>query len=202
MLWAAVLLLQVAPLQILTRFLPLPEAGKPYAVQLRATGGVPPYRWSADKLPSGLQLDAATGELSGQPPAPFSVVIHVRDSAAPAAELTRLLTASAGPPLDLEWRPPPVGGSGQVSGGVQVGNGTGKIITLTVIAVAVNEIGKAFALRYDHEQLAPDAATPDLQFTVALPPGHYTVHVDAVAEIPEFGEIYRDRLERPGIVVE
>lgn len=200
MLWAAVLLLQAAPLQMVTRFLPLPQPGKVYEVQLRAKGGTPPYTWSA-KLPGGLQLDANTGRLYGRVPEHFSMQVHVSDSSTPPVEITRLLTASAGPPLEMDWRPPPVLSGDRLSGGVRVGNGTGQSITLTVIAVAVNEIGKAFALRYDHEDLQPEAATPDLQFSVTLPPGRYTVHVDAVAEITQRNQIYRDRLEQPGLVI-
>lgn len=200
MLWAAALLLQIAPLQMVTRFLPLPQPGQWYEVQLRATGGTPPYTWSA-KLPVGLQLDASTGRLFGRAPAHFSLEVHVSDRSTPPVEIARLLTASAGPPLALAWRPPPQVAGEEISGGLRVGNGTGQTITLTVIAVAVNEIGKAFALRYDHENLAPEAATPDLRFEVTLPPGRYTVHVDAVAEIPQRNQIYRDHLEQPGLVI-
>lgn len=203
MLWAAALVLQVAslqPLQMVTRYLPLPQPGQWYEVQLQATGGKPPYAWTA-KLPPGLHLDGNTGRLYGQAPAHFNLEVHVRDSSAPPVEITRLLPAGTGPPLDLSWRPLPGLRGEQLSGGVRVGNGTGQSVTLTVIVVAVNEIGKAFALRYDHEDLLPQAATPDLHFTATLPPGHYTVHVDAVAEIPARNEIYRDRLEQPGLVI-
>jgi hypothetical protein len=71
-----------------------------------------------------------------------------------------------------------------------------------VIVVAVNEIGKAFALRYEHLTLPKGAETPDLKFDSSLPLGQYTLHADAVGEVPAKNAIYRDRREIPGLVIE
>jgi hypothetical protein len=48
---------------------PLPNAaiGAAYSQTLQATGGATPYTWSATGLPAGLQVDSATGILSGTP---------------------------------------------------------------------------------------------------------------------------------------
>jgi hypothetical protein len=58
-------------------------AGTPYSVVLAASGGTPPYLWSsAGGLPTGLNLNVATGEISGTPTAPggYRFTITVTDS--------------------------------------------------------------------------------------------------------------------------
>lgn len=56
-------------LQIVTSSLPEGTVGMPYQHALVANGGVPPYAWAtvAGTLPLDLQLDAATGIISGTP---------------------------------------------------------------------------------------------------------------------------------------
>jgi len=44
-------------------------AGKPYTAQLAASGGTPPYTWSAAGFPAGLSMDSSTGVISGVPEA-------------------------------------------------------------------------------------------------------------------------------------
>jgi len=78
---------------------------------------------------------------------------------------------------------------------VTVTDGTNTDFDLTVIVVAVNEIGKAFALRYEHLDLKANAAPSEIDFSSSVPRGAYVVHVDAVAEVPSKNAIYRQRLQ-------
>lgn len=54
-----------------------------FSQTLSASGGLPPYTWSANGLPSGLALDANSGTISGTPVAAgaFSFAVTVTDSA-------------------------------------------------------------------------------------------------------------------------
>jgi hypothetical protein len=77
----------VTPLTISTSSLPGAASGQPYSATLTASGGTTPYTWTATSLPSWLTLAAATGALSGTPPAggTFTITVQVTDSSAPTA---------------------------------------------------------------------------------------------------------------------
>jgi uncharacterized protein (TIGR03437 family) len=61
---------------------------QPFSQGCAATGGTPPYHWSANGLPSGVSIDPATGLIGGKPAAagPFTATITVTDSSSPVAE--------------------------------------------------------------------------------------------------------------------
>jgi MYXO-CTERM domain-containing protein len=86
--------LAVPPLQIVNLGLPTAAVGRGYIVQLRATGGTPPYSWSiaAGSLPGGMVLNTSTGEIHGMPSSAgaFTFTARVTDSASAIA--TRELT--------------------------------------------------------------------------------------------------------------
>ena len=91
-----------APLTISTTTLPGGTVGTAYSATLAATGGVPPYTWSASGLPGGLSLSGA-GAISGTPTASgsFSASITVLDSTnakASASETISVASAPAPPP--------------------------------------------------------------------------------------------------------
>jgi hypothetical protein len=67
------------PLQISTTSLPAGTVGVPYSADLTATGGVPPYTWSVSTgaLPAGLNLNSATGAITGTPSSPTSASFGV-----------------------------------------------------------------------------------------------------------------------------
>ena len=189
-----------AQLVVVTDTLRQPVAHTPYTVQLVCQGGTPPYSWSIEKgkLPSGLQLDPKGGTLSGVPEAPAELTFTVRvtDSAEPPATASRELKVRAVPALQLEWQRQPVLENEGIYGQVQVGNPSKDAYDLTFIIVAVNEIGKAFALGYQHFTLRPQA-TQTISFGASLPLGSYIVHADAVGEIAAKDIIRRARLQTP-----
>ena len=89
-----------APLSIGTSPLPSAATGQPYNTTLTATGGTPPFVWSASSaLPPGLSLSAG-GVISGTPTASgsYTLPIRVTDS--------QNVTATAS--LSLTVQPPPV----------------------------------------------------------------------------------------------
>jgi len=192
--------------QIATSNLPLPEAGLEYKAELKAVGGKPPYNWTIlqQPLPTGLSLDSTSGIISGKPQsdAQFSVLVQVSDSSEPSLTTTRLLVANAGPLLVIRWTDRPHISVDHVAGAVRVKNGSKDDVDLTIVVVAVNEYGKAFALRYEHLILRRGVETPDLKFDSSLPLGQYTLHADAVGEVPARNLIYRDRRELQGLVVQ
>jgi hypothetical protein len=191
--------------QIITPNLPLPVAGEKYETTVKAVGGKLPYHWSIPvaSLPPNLVLDEATGVISGIPDSSdeFSVLLQVADSSDPPLTITKLLVASSGAPLTVRWTAVPHVTLSNISGAVRVANGSKDQVDMTVIVVAVNEIGKAFSLRYEHLPLDQGRETPDLAFNVSVPPGHYDVHVDAVGEVAAKKAIYRDRREVEGLAV-
>ncbi|MGH9487289.1 MAG: putative Ig domain-containing protein [Terriglobales bacterium] len=197
----AVLLAAAPPFQILTTYLPLPQAGKQYQAQLKAIGGQPPYRWAITqgRLPAGLSLNASSGKISGLPrrSGGFRLLVAVSDSSQPPLTERRLLPAGKGPPLVMQWTQTPQVAGQKLHGAIEVKNQSGGTLRLTVIAVAVNQQHKAFSLRYAHVKLDNGKSTGALPFATFLPPGTYTVHVDAVGAVSA-SVIYRQRLELPG----
>lgn len=97
---------RIAPLAsppIITTASPLPSAtvGISYSQAIIASGGTPPYSFSAAIFPAGLTLSAA-GILSGIPSTPgtFTFTVQVRDaSSATASKMFELTVTSALPPL-------------------------------------------------------------------------------------------------------
>lgn len=194
-------------LQIVTPALPAPVSGEKYEVELRAIGGHPPYRWTLQggtALPSGLSLDPNSGRISGTPESSdeFSVLVQVADSAEPPLTHSKLLVAQSGAPLTVRWTVRPHIIASNIAGAVRVVNGSHDTVDTTVFVVAVNEYGRATALRYAKLKLPPGKETPDLSFDVSLPVGQYVAHVDAVGEVAEKRAIYRDRREVEGLVVQ
>jgi len=194
------------PLQITTAKLPVPEATQKYEVQLKAEGGLPPYRWSlapsSKPLPRGLALQENTGILYGRPDSrEFSILVQVQDSSEPPVTVVKQLVTATAAPLTIQWTIRPHLAGSNLSGGLRVSNGTKDTVQLTIIVVAVNEIGKAFALRYEHLSLPAGSETPNLTFTSSLPLGSYVVHADAIGEVAAKNAIYRDRREQEGIIV-
>jgi hypothetical protein len=90
---------------VLTNFLPDGQVGTNYTTTLSAKGGVTPYTWqlTSGTLPAGLQLNSATGVISGMPSTNIKatpVTFKVTDSSSPTGSATTsglALTISALP---------------------------------------------------------------------------------------------------------
>jgi len=98
----AAVLAQEEPLIIYTSNLAVGWVGAEYNTKLDAIGGAEPYTWSisAGNLPAGLDLNSATGEISGTPTgeetANFTVM--VTDSTTPKQEATESLSININQP--------------------------------------------------------------------------------------------------------
>lgn len=100
----------LADLSVTTTSLGNLQVQKPYSLALAASGGLPPYTWTATDpakpLPAGLSLSAA-GVLSGTPTTAgdYTSLVTVTDSsAAPQAVRLRVTTAkAAGVPVSQEY---------------------------------------------------------------------------------------------------
>lgn len=138
------------PLLTTTSSLPAGAVGTPYEAQAQASGGEPPYEWSASGLPPGLSIDPATGEITGTPegllcvgePCSYTAQITVIDSnhteasrsltiaLAVNAYALKVNTAGTG---SGEVNSTPVGitGCGPATGSCEAVYGDGDLVTLT-----------------------------------------------------------------------
>lgn len=64
------------PPSITTTSLPTGTVGSAYSATLQATGGTPPYSWTASTLPAGLHI-SSTGKITGTPLTPGTKTVHV-----------------------------------------------------------------------------------------------------------------------------
>jgi hypothetical protein len=186
------------PISITTTKLPRADLHHEYTFRLQATGGTPPlsFEVTAGALPPGLSL-ASDGALTGVPTAvgEYRFTISIRDNSQPRQQRDQELTLRVITPLLVEWsRPAQVNGQ-RIEGAVKVSNDTEHDFTLTFIAVAVNEIGRATALGYQHFDLKTETEEFEIAFGENLPAGTYKVSVDVVAEVLETNTIYKSHLE-------
>ncbi len=191
-LWAQV------PLTITTTSLPSTTTGSNVRMTIAVTGGLLPLTWrlSNGKLPSGLKLNSKTGVIAGRPTTPgvYHFEVVVTDSGVPAMQIQRDFTLVVTAALSIEWKEPPAVHGEKLEGSVIASNLTQQDVALTVIVMAVNQIGRAttlgyqkFTLRSGTEQVISFGSTPG--------PGEYIVHADAVAEVARTHTIHRARKE-------
>jgi hypothetical protein len=184
---------------------PLPPATPQHAFrfQVTAKGGIPPMKWELlrGELPAEMRF-SADGALSGTPGSPgeWHFTVGVTDTSRPAQTATRDIVLRVLAPLLLEWKAYPQVQGNQIMGSVMVSNGTEDTFDFTLIVVAVNEIGKAFALGYQRFALRPGTFSFEIPFGQGqnLPQARYEVHVDGVGEVEAKGYIYRRRLQTKG----
>jgi len=189
-----------APLEITSeRTLPRAVLSGNYEVKLAATGGVPPLTWEviAGSLPPGLSLDPVSGTISGVPTALglYRFAVEVSDSDDPADTRSREFAIAVIAALAVEWKRVPAVTPDGISGSVKLANQTANDLDLTMIVVAVNEIGKAFVLGYQQFTFTAQTTIDEIPFGSSLPQGSYIVHVDVIAEAPPTNAIHRARLQ-------
>lgn len=196
---------QVSPLRISPPAAQRVATGKPFQVRLQAEGGTAPYKWhfSATQVPAGLNIDPSSGLVSGalKSAGEFRIPVTVTDSSDPVQQATATLVITVVSSVEVRWVQKPQVANGGISGIVEVENNSGETLQMTVIVLAVNPIGKAFALGYQHFDLANGTKSPQITFGSTLPYDSYTLHVDAVGEDMSNNRIYRSRLETERIAV-
>jgi hypothetical protein len=185
------------PLVIENLSLPKGLLRQEYHFNLRAKGGISPLAWevTSGSLPEGITL-SPDGVLSGVPTetGEFVFRVTITDSDKPPRQKTQELTLLVIAPLRLQWSRPPAINGQKIEFAIKLSNETGEDFDLTLIAVAVNEIGRATAVGYQRFTLRAETDDIELPFSENLSPGTYELDVDAVAEIPARNTIYRSRL--------
>jgi hypothetical protein len=185
------------PVVFQTTSLPKGYLKQHYETRLEAHGGITPLRWELTEgvLPAGVVL-GHDGILSGVPDetGEFKFTVTVTDSGRPAVQRNQQLVLTVVAPLLAQWgRYPKVKGQ-RLEGSIIVSNQTEQEFDLTVIAMAVNETGRATAIGYQRLTLAKGTTGQEIPIGENLPQGSYQLNVDAVAEVAATNSIYRARL--------
>ena len=185
------------PLTITGAELPPASLWLRYNFQLQAGAGIEPYHWHliGGSLPPGIKLDDH-GELIGIPEElrQSEFTVQVTDSDNPAKQLQKNFTLKMEAPLSADWGRKAQVNSQRIDGSVKVSNRTGRDFDLTLIVLAVNGIGRATAIGYQHFTLKPNTRDFDIPFGEMLSRGDYTVNVDVVGEEPVSNRVFRARL--------
>jgi len=192
--WLALLLLTTslaaqtadpARFDFATTSLPNGMVGHLYSAAIKMRNGAGPLL-TKGMLPPGLHLDPNTGDIQGTPLqfGTYKFSVSVRDLVTNATA-SREFAITIQSQLLLEWLKPPTLNSNTISGALKVTNSStdGDHFEMTVIIVAVNEIGKAFALGYQHFNIARNVEQV-VPFSTTVPNGRYIVHADAIAALP------------------
>jgi len=185
------------PLVIQTTSLHKAYLRQQYETHLEARGGITPLRWQITDgaPPAGIVL-GADGVLSGVPTetGEFKFTVTVTDGGRPVAQRAQQLVLTVVAPLLAQWgRYPKVTGQ-RLEGSIIVSNQTEQDFDLTAIVMAVNEIGRATAIGYQHVNLKKGTADLEIPFGENLPFGSYELDADVVAEVAATNSIYRARL--------
>jgi hypothetical protein len=185
------------PLTVRTQSLPKALVDTRFQYQLQAQGGNHPYHWTLVRgvLPKGIKL-SWDGNLQGIPTevGEFHFTVSAIDSSHPAMEYNQPLVWKISAPLLARWERYPTINGQRIEGSVKVSNDTDRDFDLTFITVAVNEIGRAQALGYQHFTLKKNTADFEIPFGENVPQGSYEIDADVVAEVAATHSIYRVHL--------
>lgn len=180
---------------ILARELRPASLWTPYDLSLEEKRGSTRWRLIAGFLPEGMTLQEL-GSLTGTPQqfGKFEFAVSVRDLGNPDIPKKEQFALEVKIPLLANWdRRAQVNGQ-RIEGSVKVSNQTGRDFDLTFIVLAVNDIGRATAIGYQHFPLKKGTGNLPLPFGDTLSPGDYVVNVDVVGEEPISNKIFRARL--------
>jgi hypothetical protein len=124
----------VGTLAINTTSLPSGFAGSSYSYTLAATGGTPPYTWSASGLPAALAINPVNGVISGiiQASGTSLVTVSLRDAANATATAQFRLAADVPPVLISAYSILPAGVVGVAYTGIVYASGGLGSLTLSL----------------------------------------------------------------------
>jgi Putative Ig domain len=184
-------------ISITSKALPKALLWEPYTARLQASGGTEPYHWRVvdNSLPRTLWL-SDEGIFSGglNQPGEFEFTVLVRDNSNPSKQAKQKLVLKTETPLTADWsRNAQVNGQ-RIDGSIKVSNHTGRDFDLTFVVLAVNDIGRATAIGYQHFPLKKNTVDMEIPFGETLSPGNYAVNVDVVGEELLSERIFRARL--------
>jgi hypothetical protein len=186
-------------ISITTKDLPIATLWNRYSCQLQADGGIEPYHWRVvvGSLPRGLELQDS-GRITGvlNQAGELDVLIQATDRTG-ARSQPKKFTLAVEPPLRADWLSKSQVNGARIDGSVKVSNTTGRDFDLTFVVLAVNDIGRATAIGYQHFPLKRNTLDQELPFGDTLSPGSYVVNVDLVGEEPVSQTIFRTRLVTP-----
>jgi len=187
-----------APGEIAITTKDLPAAGlwNHYSAKLDATGGIGPYGWHkvSGSLPRNLELrdfGLIEGEVNEE--GTFEITVEATGRGGTRGKARRL-RVNVEPPLTAVWsRKSQVSGQ-RIDGSIKVSNTTGRDFDLTFVVLAVNDIGRATAIGYQHFSLKKNTRDMELPFGGTPGNGNYVVNVDVVGEELGSKRIFRTRL--------
>jgi hypothetical protein len=184
-------------ISITTKALPKALLWEQYRARLQASGGTEPYHWRVVRgfLPRGLWL-SDEGVFTGgvNEPSEIEFTVLVRDNSNPPKHAEQKVVLRTETPLTADWlRRSQVSGQ-RIDGSIKASNHSGRDFDLTFIVLAVNDIGRATAIGYQHFPLKKNTMDMEIPFGETLSPGNYAVNVDVVGEEPASKHIFRARL--------
>ncbi len=184
---------------ITTKDLPAGTLWNRYIYQLQADGGIEPYHFRvvSGSLPRGLELQDS-GHITGvvNQAGELDFLIQATDRNGTHSQ-PKKFTLAIEPPLRADWLNKSKADGNRIDGSVKVSNTSGRDFDLTFVVLAVNDIGRATAIGYQHFPLKKNTHDMELPFGDTLSPGNYTVNVDLVGEEPVSQTIFRARLVTP-----
>jgi Putative Ig domain len=185
------------PLIVKTTKIPKGYLQRLYRFEMHAEGAITPLSWkvTSGALPAGMAL-TSDGVLIGIPTqtGEFSFSATIADSSIPAQHISQEFNLLVVTPLVVRWSQPPKVNGLRVDGSIKVSNQTGEDFDLTMVVLAVNEIGRATAIGYQHFPLKQNTIDFEIPFGENLTYGSYNVNVDVVGEVAPTNSVFRARL--------